>query len=197
VQEVLKMPQCSGHLISSAAARHKNESHPTVSGRSILSWSRRINQQCCRESRRRRKGGGRGRWDEVSVEGVECEVLCSRLWLSVDESISRGVLWLDEATHARTGKLLALRDHFITSQHQTATTKLCNCSPFDVRFDSVPIEIISYSLKCWFMFLPSYELRLVSSGLGNSYMFLFTFRTFTPANVLYVFRILNLALITA
>jgi hypothetical protein len=83
VQEVLKMPQCSGHLISSAAARHKNESHPTVSGRSILSWSRRINQQCCRESRRRRKGGGRGRWDEVSVEGVECEVLCSRLWLSV------------------------------------------------------------------------------------------------------------------
>jgi hypothetical protein len=67
VQEVSKMPQCSGHLISSAAARHKNESHPTVSGRSILSWSKRVNQQCCRESRRRRrrKGCGRGRWDEV------------------------------------------------------------------------------------------------------------------------------------
>ena len=42
MQEVLKMPQCSGHLISSAAARHKNESHPTVSGRSILSWSKRV-----------------------------------------------------------------------------------------------------------------------------------------------------------
>ena len=86
---------------------------------------------------------------------------------------------------------------FITSQHQTATTKSCNCSPFDVRFDSVPIEIISCSLKCWFMFLTRYELPVVSPDLGNSYMFLFTFRTFTTANVLYVFRTLNLALITA
>jgi hypothetical protein len=74
VQEVLKMPQCSGHLISSAAARHKKESHPTVSGRSILSWSKRVNQQCCRESSRRsRKGGGRVRWDEVLSR--DCEVL--------------------------------------------------------------------------------------------------------------------------